>query len=75
LNSVDQTIEIAGNNAIVRHIFTGENESEGKTNAVKIQASTSVVLSVQPLTPFDELRTGFDWLRTNGGRSKHQGER
>jgi ketosteroid isomerase-like protein len=31
-----QTSQIVGNNAIARHIFTGENESEGKTNAIKI---------------------------------------
>jgi len=31
-----QNIQIVGNNAIVRHIFTGENVSEGKTNAIKI---------------------------------------
>ncbi len=31
-----QTIQIVGNNAIVRHIFTGENVSEGKTNPIKI---------------------------------------
>lgn len=28
--------QIVGNNAIVRHLFTGENVSEGKTNAIKI---------------------------------------
>ena len=32
----DHSNQIVGNNAIVRHIFTGENESEGKTNAIKI---------------------------------------
>lgn len=32
----DQTAQIVGNNAIARHILTGENESEGKTNAIKI---------------------------------------
>ena len=32
----DQSHQIAGNNAIVRHILTGETESEGKTNAIKI---------------------------------------
>lgn len=32
----DQSSEIVGNNAIVRHIFTGENESAGKSNAIKI---------------------------------------
>ncbi len=31
-----QTIQIAGNNAVVRHLFTGENVSEGKTNPIKI---------------------------------------
>jgi ketosteroid isomerase-like protein len=36
IDQTDQTIQIAGNKAIVRHMFTGENESEGKTNAVKI---------------------------------------
>jgi hypothetical protein len=28
--------EIVGNNGIARHILTGETESEGKTNAIKI---------------------------------------
>ena len=32
----DQSAQIVGNNAIARHILTGENESEGKTNAIKI---------------------------------------
>ena len=32
----DQSTQIAGNNAIARHILTGETESEGKTNAVKV---------------------------------------
>ena len=32
----NQNIQIVGNNAIVRHIFTGENVSGGKTNAIKI---------------------------------------
>ena len=32
----DQTTQIVGNSAIARHILTGENESEGKTNAIKI---------------------------------------
>jgi len=32
----DQSHQIVGNNAIVRHILTGETESEGKTNAIKI---------------------------------------
>ena len=31
-----QTIQIVGNNAVVRHIFKGENVSEGKTNAINI---------------------------------------
>ncbi len=31
-----QTIQIVGNNAVVRHLFTGENVSDGKTNAIKI---------------------------------------
>jgi len=32
----EQSNQIVGNNAIVRHILTGENESEGKTNEIKI---------------------------------------
>ena len=32
----DQTIKIVGNNAIVRNIFTGDTESEGKITAIKI---------------------------------------
>ena len=32
----DQSNHIVGNTAIVRHIVTGETESEGKTNAIKI---------------------------------------
>jgi ketosteroid isomerase-like protein len=36
INLSDQTIKIVGNNGIVRHILTGETQSEGKTNAVKI---------------------------------------
>lgn len=32
----DQTIQIVGNTAIVRHTFTGESERDGKTNPVKI---------------------------------------
>ena len=32
----NQNIQIVGNNAIVRHMFTGENVNEGKTNAIKI---------------------------------------
>ena len=33
---MDQSTQIVGNNAIVRHILTGETESEGKTNAINI---------------------------------------
>jgi ketosteroid isomerase-like protein len=32
----DQTNQIVGNNAIVRHTLTGETERDGKTNPVKI---------------------------------------
>ena len=32
----DQTNQIVGTNAIVRHILTGETERDGKTNPVKI---------------------------------------
>jgi ketosteroid isomerase-like protein len=32
----DQTIQIIGDNAIVRHTLTGETERDGKTNPVKI---------------------------------------
>jgi hypothetical protein len=32
----DETASIVGTNAISRFLFTGENESEGKINAVKI---------------------------------------
>jgi ketosteroid isomerase-like protein len=32
----DQTIQIVGKNAIVRHTLTGETERDGKTNPVKI---------------------------------------
>jgi len=32
----DQTIQIVGNNAIVRHTLSGETERDGKTNPVKI---------------------------------------
>jgi ketosteroid isomerase-like protein len=32
----DQTTQIVGNNAIVRHTLTGETERDGKTNPVKI---------------------------------------
>ncbi len=32
----DQTIQIVGNTAIVRHTLTGETERDGKTNPVKI---------------------------------------
>jgi ketosteroid isomerase-like protein len=36
INLSNQTIQIVGDNAIVRNLFTGENVSEGKTNAIKI---------------------------------------
>jgi ketosteroid isomerase-like protein len=32
----EATVRIAGNNAIARHIFTGENVSGGKTTPIKI---------------------------------------
>jgi hypothetical protein len=32
----DETDQVVGNNAIARFTFTGENESDGKINAVKI---------------------------------------
>jgi ketosteroid isomerase-like protein len=32
----DQTTQIVGNTAIVRHMLTGETERDGKTNPVKI---------------------------------------
>jgi ketosteroid isomerase-like protein len=32
----DQSHHIVGNNAIVRHVLTGETERDGKTNPVKI---------------------------------------
>ncbi len=32
----DQTIQMVGNTAIVRHTLTGETERDGKTNPVKI---------------------------------------
>jgi ketosteroid isomerase-like protein len=32
----DQTTQIVGNDAIVRHTFTGESERDGKTNPVKL---------------------------------------
>ena len=32
----DQTVQIVGNTAIVRHTLTGETERDGKTNPVKI---------------------------------------
>jgi ketosteroid isomerase-like protein len=32
----DQSIQIVGNTAIVRHTFTGESERDGKTNPVKL---------------------------------------
>jgi hypothetical protein len=36
----DQTIDIVGNTAIVRHTFTGESERDGKTNPVKLGVLT-----------------------------------
>jgi hypothetical protein len=36
INVSDETTKIVGSNAISRFIFTGENESDGKINAVKI---------------------------------------
>jgi hypothetical protein len=36
INLTDQSHQIVGNNAIVRHILTSETEREGKTNPVKI---------------------------------------
>jgi ketosteroid isomerase-like protein len=36
ISLTDQTIQIVGNNAIVRHTLTGETERDGKTNPVKI---------------------------------------
>ena len=36
----DQTIQIVGNTAIVRHTFTGESERDGKTNPVKLSVLT-----------------------------------
>ena len=36
----DQTINVVGNTAIVRHTFTGESERDGKTNAVKLGVLT-----------------------------------
>ena len=32
----DPTVRVVGHNGIVRHVLTGETESEGKTNAIKI---------------------------------------
>ena len=32
----DETTQLAGTNATARFVFTGENETDGKTNAVKI---------------------------------------
>ena len=32
---IDQTNQVAGSNAMSRFIFTGENESEGKTSSLK----------------------------------------
>ena len=31
-----QTVQVAGSNAVVRHTLTGEQETSGKTNAIKI---------------------------------------
>jgi ketosteroid isomerase-like protein len=36
IDQTNQTIQITGNNAIVRHNLAGETESAGKTSAVKI---------------------------------------
>jgi hypothetical protein len=36
INLTDQRNQVVGNAAIVRYILTGETESEGKTNSVKI---------------------------------------
>jgi ketosteroid isomerase-like protein len=36
IDQTNQTIQITGNNAIVRHNLTGETESAGKSSAVKI---------------------------------------
>src|SRR5437867_8983580 len=36
----DQTTNIVGNTAIVRHTFTGESERDGKTDAVKLGVLT-----------------------------------
>jgi ketosteroid isomerase-like protein len=36
----DQTINIVGNTAIVRHTFAGESERDGKTNPVKLGVLT-----------------------------------
>jgi len=36
----DQTIQIVGNTATVRHTFTGESERDGKTNPVKLGVLT-----------------------------------
>jgi len=36
----DQTIQIVGNTAVVRHTFTGESERDGKTNPVKLGVLT-----------------------------------
>jgi ketosteroid isomerase-like protein len=36
----DQSIQIVGNSAIVRHTFTGESERDGKTNPVKLGVLT-----------------------------------
>lgn len=36
INLTEQTTQVAGSNAIVRHVLTGETESAGKTTAIKI---------------------------------------
>jgi len=36
INIADQTITTAGTNAIVRHVFSGEAETDGKVNAFKV---------------------------------------
>lgn len=36
IDQTNQTVQVTGNNAIVRHNLTGETESAGKTSPVKI---------------------------------------
>jgi hypothetical protein len=36
VRTTDQITQIVGDNAIVRHTFTGETERDGKTNLVTI---------------------------------------